>query len=106
MIESNARMVQDFLVRGMVDEARYHVTVLVYGTYYMLNKPIWTDPMNAEYRYKTEKCFSGYFRQHRDLFHSVAPKVEKKIIQRTKFRVLKEGVLLDGFTFDEWIRQI
>ena len=106
MIESNARLVQDFLVRGMVDEARYHVTVLVYGTYYMLNKPIWTDPMNAEYRYKTEKCFSGYFRQHRDLFRSVDPKVEKEIIQGTKRRVLKEGVLLEGFTFDDWIRHI
>ena len=106
MIESNSRLVHDFLVRGMVREARYYVTVLVYGTYYMLNKPIWTDPMNAEYRYKTEKCFKDYLLRHRELFRSVDPKVEKEIIQGTKRRVLNEGVLLEGFTFDDWIKHI
>lgn len=106
MIESNTRLVQDFLARGMVEEAMYHVTVLVYGTYYMLNKPIWTDPMNAEYRYKTEKRFSSYFRQHRNLFNAVNPKVKNKIIKGTKRRVLNEGVLLECFTFDSWIRHI
>ena len=69
-------------------------------------KPISTDPMNAEYRYKTEKCFKDYFLRHRELFRSVDPKAEKEIIQGTKRRVLNEGVLLEGFTFDDWIKHI
>lgn len=106
MIESNARLVQDFLERGMVEEARYYANVLLYGTYYMLNKPIWTDPMNAKYRCRTEKCFQEYYRSHRSLIRGIDPKVEKAIIQGTKRRVLNEGVLLEGFTFDDWIRHI
>ena len=90
----------------MVDEARYYCAVLVYGTYYMLNKPIWLDPLNVKYRYETEKCFKEYFSSHKDLFSSVDPKVRREIIAGTKRRVLKEGVLLEKFTFDEWIRHI
>jgi hypothetical protein len=106
MIYSNSWLIKDFLDRGMVDEARYYCAVLVYGTYYMLNKPIWLDPLNVKYRYETEKCFKEYFSSHKDLFSSVDPKVRNSIIAGTKRRVLKEGVLLEKFTFDEWIRHI
>jgi Glycosyl transferase family 2. len=106
MIYSNGWLVKDFLDRGMVKEAEYYTAVLVYGTYYMLNKPIWLDPMNAQYRYETEKCFQAYYRNHRALFLSVDPKVRNHIIAGTKRRVLKEGVLLEKFTFEDWIRHI
>ena len=106
MIYSNGWLVKDLLDRGMVEEARYYVAVLVYGTYYMLNKKIWLDPMNAKYRYETEKCFQEYFRKHKILFQSIDPKMRNRIIAGTKRRVLNEGVLLEQFTFDEWIRHI
>ena len=106
MIYSNSWLVKDFLDRGMVEEARYYTAILIYGTYFMLNKPIWLDPMNVQYRYETEKCFQDYYRKHRDLFLSVDPKVRNHIIAGTKRRVLKEGVLLEKFTFDDWIRHI
>jgi len=106
MIYSNGWLVKDFLDRGMVKEAEFYTALLVYGTYYMLNKPIWLDPMNAQYRHETEKCFKEYYRKHRALFLSVDPKVKSHIIAGTKRRVLKEGVLLEKFTFDDWIRHI
>jgi hypothetical protein len=90
----------------MVEEAKYYTAMLVYGTYFMLNKPIWLDPMNAQYRYETEKSFQEYYRNHRALFLSVDPKVRNRIIAGTKRRVLNEGVILEKFTFDEWIRHI
>lgn len=106
MIRSNDQLIEDFLERGMVEEARYYAAVLLYGTYYMMNKPVWLDPMNTQYRYKTEKRFQEYYRKHRELIRGIDPKVEKEIIQGTKRRVLMEGVLLEKFTFDDWIRHI
>ena len=47
-----------------------------------------------------------YYEKHKILFQSVDPKVRKHIISGTKRRVLKEGVLLEKFTFDEWIKHI
>ena len=90
----------------MFDQAKYYVAVLVYGTYFMLNKPIWLDPMNAKYRYETEKCFQEYYRKHKPLLETLDPKVRNFVIAGTKRRVLHEGVLLEKFTFDEWIRHI
>ncbi len=106
MIESNERLIEDFLNRGRVEDAKKHAVILTYGTYYMLNKPIWRDPMNVKYRYLTEKRFQEYYRTHKELIRSINPRVEQNIIRGTKTRVLGEGVLLESFTFDAWIRHI
>lgn len=106
MIYSNAYLIQDFMTRNMLDKAKFYVATLVYGTYYMLNKPIWLDPMNAKYRYETEKCFKEYFAKHRDLFNGLDARTRNQVIAGTKRRVLTEGVMLEQFTFDEWIKHI
>jgi glycosyltransferase involved in cell wall biosynthesis len=106
MIYSSSYLIKDFIDRNMWDRAKFHVTSLIYNTYYMLNKPLWLDPMNAEYRYKTEKCFKDYFAKHKDLFVRTDPNTRGTIIAGIKHRVMKEGVLLEKFTFDAWIKHI
>lgn len=106
MIYSNAYLIRDLLDRKMVDKARYFVGTLVYGTYYMLNKPVWLDPMNAKYRYETEMCFKEYFKKHKALFNEIPESERFKIVAGSKNRVLKQGVLTEKFTFDEWIKHI
>ncbi len=106
MIESSEKLIRDFLDRGRLNDAKKHAVILTYGTYYMLNKPIWRDPLNVKYRYLTEKRFQEYYRKHRNLIRSIDPRMEQSIIRGTKTRVLGEGVLLESFTFDAWIRHI
>lgn len=106
MIYSNAYLIKDFLDRNMLKQAKFYTATLVYGTYYMLNKPIWLDPMNAKYRYETEKCFKEYYKNHKDLFTSLDPADRNIVIAGSKRRVLNEGVMLEQFTFDEWIKHI
>lgn len=106
MIYSNAYLIQDLLDRKLVDKAKYFVGTLVYNTYYMLNKPIWLDPMNAKYRYETEKCFKDYFKKHKVLFNDISQSDRIRIIAGTKNRVIRQGVVLEKFTFDEWIKHI
>ena len=106
MIYSNSYLVQDFLDRKVIDKASFYVGVLVYNTYFMLNKPIWLDPMNSKYRYETEKCFKEYLHKHNDLYAMIDDKTRNHIIAGVKRRVLGEGVILEKFTFDEWIKHI
>ncbi len=106
MIYSNAYLVDDFLQRDKLDEAKYQVGILVYNTYYMLNKPVWLDPMNAKYRYETELCMKEYWNNHKDLFDTMDEEMRNTVISGVKQRVLAEGVLLEKFTFDEWIKHI
>lgn len=106
MIYSNEHLVHDFVTRNMYKQAKYHTGAFIYNTYYMLNKPIWLDPMNAKYRYETEKCFKEYYRKHKELFERISPEVRTMLIAGIKRRVMDEGVGLEKFTFDEWIDHI
>lgn len=106
MIHSNGYLISDFLVRHMTNDAKYHCAAFIYNTYFMLNKPIWLDPMNAKYRYETEKCFQEYYKRHRELFNSLDENTKAQIISGNKRRVLNEGVLLEKFTFEDWINHI
>ncbi len=106
MIDSNELLIRDFLDRGRIEDAKKHAVILTYGTYYMLNKQIWRNPLNVKYRYLTEKRFQEYYQKHRDLIRSIDPRLEQEIIRGTKQRVLGEGVLLESFTFSAWIKHI
>ncbi len=106
MIHSNAHLVKDFMSRNMFDKAKYHTGAFIYSTYYMLNKPIWLDPMNAKYRYETEKCFKDYYKTHKEIFERISADMRNRLIAGNKRRVLDEGVYLEQFTFDEWIEHI
>lgn len=106
MIYSSSYLVKDLLVRKMFDAARWRVGLLVYNVYYMLNSPIWLDPMNVKYRYETEKCFKDYYNTFKDLFDTISEDDRRKLILSIKNRVIGEGVLLEKFTFNEWIKHI
>ena len=106
MIYSNSYLIQDFLDRKMFDKAKMHVAILIYNTYYMLNKEVWLDPMNAKYRYETEKCFKDYYAKHKELFNMLDDNTRREVIAGIKRRVLGEGVTLEKFTFDGWIKHI
>lgn len=106
MIYSSSYLVEDFLDRQMYNDAKYHVATLIYNTYYMLNNPDWLDPMNAKYRYETEKCFKDYYEKYKDLFNRIDEADKAALISGIKQRVLKEGTLLEKFTFDAWIDHI
>lgn len=106
MIYSHSYLINDLIHKGMEKVAMQQVGTLVYNIYYMLNKDIWLDPMNAKYRYETEKCFKDYFAKYKLLFNTISDKDRKFIISGIKHRVLTEGVLLEKFTFDDWLKHI
>lgn len=106
MIHSNQKLIDDFISRGRLDDARYYFLSNVYNTYFMLNKKIWLDPMNVKYRYDTELRFKQHYNRYKELFLGAPPSVHAKLIRGIKNRVITEGVMLEKFTFDEWINHI
>jgi hypothetical protein len=90
----------------MFIDAKYYVGVLIYNLYYTLNKPVWLDPMHAKYRYETEKCFQKYYMMFKDLFNRLDNTTRAKIVSGIKKRIISEDVLLEKFTFDEWLEHI
>ena len=57
MLDSNDALICQFLKRGMKEKAREFVSMMVYDTYYLFNKPEWKEQENQEYRQLTEERF-------------------------------------------------
>ena len=106
MLKSNAYLIGDLLDRGFLDNAKIQACTLIYNTYYLLNKPAWLDPMNAKYRYETEKAFKEYYQKHKDLYDRTDPMLKSRLVPGIKRRVMGEGILFEKYTFDAWLKHI
>lgn len=99
-------LIRDLLERKLLDLAKMYSGLLIYNTYYLMNRPTWLDPMNAKYRYETEKCFKQFYLKHKELFNRISPEMNHRLVATVKQQMLGEGVLLEKFTFDTWIDHI
>lgn len=106
VIQSNDCLVKEFIARNLYNKAKYQVGFMVYNTYFMLNKSVWLDPMNAKYRYEAETSFKKYYKKTKDLFGSLDLIDRGYIITNIRKQVQSEGLLLEKFTFDDWIEHI
>ena len=67
MIDSNDALVDEFVKRGMQENAKMYVGVMIFDTYYTFNKADWVNQENIEYRDKTEKHFSEYYKKRKEM---------------------------------------
>ena len=105
-IRSNEYLVVNLVERRLLDKAKFYLGSFIYRTYYAMNKPLWLDPMNAKYRYETEKCFKEYYNKNKDLFERISPEMRRPLIVGIKRQAMSEGVMMEHFTFEDWIDHI
>lgn len=106
MIDSNDALVCQMINRGMIDDARFYVTSMIYDTYYTLNREIWVSPENSEYRLNTELRFKKYLMDYKQLFDEIAYNTKVEIILKAKKKYTNEGLLMESITFDDWIKHV
>lgn len=106
MLDSNDALIDEFLSRGIQDKAMFFTAFMVFDSYYTMNKPEWINQENQEYRNKTEKDFSRWFRKHKDLWDSV-PVTDKMVISnQVRSRSVMEGMRMEAITIDGWLQHI
>jgi glycosyltransferase involved in cell wall biosynthesis len=106
MILSNSRLVQQFIDRNMLDEAKFYATSMIFDAYYSLNCKQWLENENKEYRDILEKKFKEYYLRFEPQFKEVDPKVRYQIVALIRNRFFQEGLELESMTFDQWINHI
>jgi hypothetical protein len=106
MLDSNDALVEQFLNRNRKDDAMFYTTNMIYDAYFTMNKDEWLNQENKEYRYTTEKRFKEYWLKYKEL-HDAAPQdIKAQIIMSVKNRMYAEGMVLESFTFNEWIKKV
>lgn len=106
MLDSSTALVNQFVSRGKMEDAQYFSVSMIYDAYFTMNKREWLDQENQEYRRATEKRFSKYYRDFRNLFEKITEEAKFQIVSGIKNRMYAEGLLMESVTFDDWIRHI
>lgn len=106
MLESNKALVNVFLRRRMKDKAMFYTGLMIFDAYYTMNKPEWIDQENQEYRDSTEKCFSEYFKTHKDLWDAIPDADKMQISNGVRSRSVMEGMQMEKITISQWLEHI
>lgn len=106
MLDSNSSLVEEMLKRGLYQLAKESTVFMFYDMYFTLNKDEWLLEENKEYREMTEKKFKSYYDKYKHLFDSLLPQEQAPTIMGLKNRFYREGMLMEKFTFNDWISHI
>jgi len=106
MLDSNDALIDEFLSRGMQDKVMFYTTFMIFDAYYTMNKPEWIDQENQEYRAKTEKHFSEWYKKHEDIWNMVPVNDKMMISNQVRSRSVMEGMRMEAVTIDQWLRHI
>ena len=103
MIDSNDRLVDEFVRRMMPEKANQYVGFMVNDCYFTMCKPEWISETNAEYRDKTERRFASYLRKHMEQWDALTPQERVMISNGVRQRQVMEGMLMEPVTIQQWI---
>lgn len=106
MLDSNEALVNEFIRRGMHDKAKFYTCFMVFDAYYTMNKPEWINQENQEYRDKTEKRFSEYFKKQKAMWENVSTQEKMQISNGVRSRSVAEGMGMETITIDDWLKHI
>ena len=106
MLDSSDALVGQFIARGMLEEAQFYATSMIYDSYFTMNKDEWLNQENKEYRIMTERRFKKYWDTFKLLHDSIPAEARAQIIMTIKTRMYSEGLLMESITFEDWIKII
>ena len=106
LLDSSTQLVKDLIGKGLIKNAQYVVTGLIYNAYFTLNKTEWLEQENQDYRYAVEKRFKKYYLDFKKLYDTIDENSKNQIIISLKNQKYREGMIMEKITFDDWIRKI
>ena len=106
MIESNDALIDEFVKRGMLEIANMGVGIMIFDTYYTFNKIDWVNQENKEYRDKTERHFSEYYKKRKDMWGKLSNKEKMELSDSIRQKSVRDGMMMENITLDDWLNKI
>ena len=106
MIDSNNALIDEFVKRDMLEIANTCVGIMIFDTYYTFNKADWVNQENKEYRDKTERHFSEYYKKRKDMWEKLSNKEKMMLSGYIRHRSVGEGMVMENITLDDWLKKI
>ena len=106
LLDSSEALVQEFMERGMREKATYSCVNMIFEAYYTMSKPDWINQDNVEYRDKTEKHFSRYFKKHKHFWQEISDETRMEISDMVRSKSIKDGMTMETMTISQWLEKI
>lgn len=106
MIDSNNALIDEFIKREMFEIANIYVGVMIFDTYYTFNKVDWVNQENKEYRDKTERRFSEYYKNRKEMWEKLSIDEKMQLSNSIRQRSVMEGMVMENITLDDWLNKI
>lgn len=106
MIDSNDALIMTLTDKDAVEKAIFYVAMMIFDSYYTMNKPEWIDQENQQYREAVEKRFSDYFHKYKETWDKIPIQDKMQISQGIRGRSVMEGMQMETMTIDEWLLHI
>ena len=104
MLDSNDALIDTLSGKGAKGKVMFYVAMMIFDSYYTMNKPEWINQENKEYRNATEKRFAEYFRKHKAIWDKIPISDKMQISQGIRGRSVNEGMQMESLTIDEWLK--
>lgn len=106
MIDSNDALIDTLVKKGAVEKGIFYVAVMIFDSYYTMNKPEWINQENKEYRDAVEKRFSDYYAKYKNTWDKIPTADKMQISQGIRGRSVMEGMEMESMTIEEWLTKI
>lgn len=106
MIDSNDALINEFVKRGRTEEANLYTAVMVFDSYYTMNKPEWINQENQKYRKAVEKRFAKYYKKRKPLWDALSTQEKMMVSNQIRSRSVMEGMLMEAITIDDWLAKM
>lgn len=106
MLDSNTALIAELNRRNQRDKAAHLCVMMVFDSYYTMNKPDWIQQENQEYRDAVECRFYKYFVDHKAIWDGVSEQDKMMISAQVRNRSVMEGMTMEQMTIMQWIDSI
>ena len=106
LVDSNDALVDEMTRRKEDGKAAELTAVMLFDSYYQLNKPDWTAKTNADYRAKVIRRLTDYYDKHRAQWEALDTALKMQISEGCRRRAVREGAGMEEVTFTDWIKTI
>ena len=106
MIDSNDKLIDELIKRGMIEIANVEVGIMIFDTYYTFNKFDWVNQDNVKYRDITERRFSEYYKKRKDMWGKLSNKEKMELSDSIRQKSVRDGMMMENITLDDWLNKI
>ena len=100
-------MIDNFIERGMIEQAQMTALVMTFNLYYKINSPEFMLPEFAEKILQVEKQFKDIYIKFADYMDAMPAEKQQRMVHEVRRKnVVEHHLVIEHITFVDWIAHI